>query len=102
LKNRKKKRKKAKKSKKKNVPPFAPFSAEKKCVAGATGFRAFSGAVPLSDGEWQWQGGSCIIRKGRSVRSFWYRLERDSGSIGGGGWQWKVAGGSDRFTMTVT
>jgi hypothetical protein len=29
------------------------------------------------------------------VRFEWYRLERGSGSIGGGGWQWKVAGGSD-------
>jgi hypothetical protein len=32
-------------------------------------------------GGWQWGGGSGSIRKRRSVRSVWYRLERGSGSI---------------------
>jgi hypothetical protein len=33
-------------------------------------------------GEWQWLGGSGSIRKRGAVRSFWYRLENGSGSIG--------------------
>jgi hypothetical protein len=32
--------------------------------------------------EWQWQGGSCVIRKRRSRRFKWYQIECGSGSIG--------------------